>query len=122
MDRWDEQILPRQGTTIAETANLDSWDDTGNIRFIFGYAAYDTLKARADELPAQAYSFLERRPRYTIKTTPRQQPERIKPEIIRERGYKTIHLPEEMIAEFDYQPGACKKSYRITAARSDAQG
>jgi hypothetical protein len=117
LDRWDQQILPRDGTTLAETANLDSWDDAGNIRFIFGYAAYDVLKAMADELPAQAYSFLERPPRYTIKTTPRQQPERFKPEIIRERGYKTIHLLEEMIAEFDYQPLACQKSYRMIVLR-----
>ena len=117
LDSWDEQILPRNGTTIAETANLDSWDDAGNVRFIFGYAAYDVLKARADELPAQAYSFLERPPRYAIKTTPRQQPERFKPEIVRQRGYKTIHLLEEMIAEFDYQPVACKKSYRMIVLR-----
>ena len=117
LDSWDEQILPRNGTTIAETANLDSWDDAGNVRFIFGYAAYDVLKARADELPAQAYSFLERPPRYAIKTTPRQQPERFKPEIVRERGYKTIHLLEEMIAEFEYQPVACKKSYRMIVLR-----
>jgi Transposase DDE domain group 1 len=113
LDPWDEQILPQNGTTIAETENLDSWDDAGNIRFIFGYAAYDALKARADELPAQAYSFLERPPRYTIKTAPRQQPERVKAEVVRERGFKTIHLLEEMIAEFDYQPIACKKSYRM---------
>ena len=117
LDPWDEQILPREGTTIAETANLDSWDDAENIRFIFGYAAYDVLKARADELPAEAYSFLERPPRYAIKTTPRQQPERVKPEIVRERGFKTIHLLEEMIAEFDYQPVACKKSYRMIVLR-----
>jgi hypothetical protein len=117
LDSWDEQILPRNGTTIAETANLDSWDDAGNVGFIFGYAAYDVLKARADELPAQAYSFLERPPRYAIKTTPRQQPERFKPEIVRERGYKTIHLLEEMIAEFEYQPVACKKSYRMIVLR-----
>jgi Transposase DDE domain group 1 len=117
LDPWDEKILPRDGTTIAETANLDSWDDAKNIRFIFGYAAYDVLKARADELPAQAYSFLERPPRYAIKTTPRQQPERFKPEIVRERGYKTIHLLEEMVAEFDYQPGSCKKSYRMIVLR-----
>jgi len=117
LDSWDEQILPRDGTTIAETANLDSWDDAENIRFIFGYAAHDVLKAQADELPAQAYSFLERPPRYEIKTSPRQQPERIKPEIVRERGFKTIHLLEEMIAEFDYQPGACKKSYRMIVLR-----
>ncbi len=117
LDPWDEQILPQGGTTIAETGDLDSWDDAGNIRFIFGYAAYDALKARADELPSQAYSFLERPPRYTIKTSPRQQPERVKPEIVRERGFKTIHLLEEMIAEFDYQPVACKKSYRMIVVR-----
>ncbi len=117
LDPWDEQILPQDGTTIAETENLDSWDDAGNIRFIFGYAAYDALKARADELPAQAYSFLERPPRYTIKTSPRQQPERVKAEVVRERGFKTIHLLEEMIAEFDYQPAACKKNYRMIVLR-----
>jgi hypothetical protein len=117
LDPWDEQILPRDGNTIAETANLDSWDATENVRFIFGYAAYDVLKARADELPAQAYSFLERPARYAIKTAPRQQPERVKPEIVRERGFKTIHLLEEMIAEFDYQPDACKKSYRMIVLR-----
>ncbi len=117
LDPWDEQILPRGGKTIAETEDLDSWDDAGNIRFIFGYAAYDVLKARADELPDQAYSFLERRPRYAIKTSPRQQPKRVKPEIVRERGFKTIHLLEEMFAEFDYQPAACKKSYRMIVVR-----
>jgi hypothetical protein len=111
------KILLRGDTRIAETKNLDPWDDAGNIRFIFGYAAYDSLKARADELPAQAYSFLERPPRYAIKTSPRQQPERVKPEIVRERGFETIHLLEEMIAEFDYRPTACKKSYRMIVLR-----
>jgi hypothetical protein len=117
LDAWDERVLPRDGTTIAETEDLDAWDDAENIRFIFGYAAYDVLKARADALPDEAYGFLERPPRYTITTGPRQQPERVKPEIVRERGFKTIHLLEEMIAEFDYQPGACKKSYRMIVLR-----
>jgi hypothetical protein len=117
LDAWDERSLPRDGTTIAETEDLDAYDDAGNIRFIFGYAAYDVLKARADALPEEAYGFLERRPRYTIATWPRQQPERVKPEIVRERGFKTIHLLEEKIAEFDYQPVACKKSYRMIVLR-----
>jgi Transposase DDE domain group 1 len=117
LDRWDDRILPRDGTTIAETEDLDAWDDAENIRFIFGYAAYDVLKARADELPEEAYRFLERPPRYAIKTWPRQQPERVKPEIIRERGFKTIHRLEEMIAEFDDQPVACKKSDRMIVLR-----
>jgi hypothetical protein len=117
LDRWDDRVLPRDGTTIAETEDLDGWDDAGNIRFIFGYAAYDVLKARADALPEEAYSFLERPPRYAIKTSPRQQPERVKPEIVKERGFKTIHLLEEMIAEFDYRPVACQKSYRMIVLR-----
>jgi Transposase DDE domain group 1 len=117
LDPWDDRILPRGGARIAETQDLDSWDDAGNIRFIFGYAAYDALKARADELPARAYSFLERPPRYAIETAPRQRPEPVKPEIVRERGFKTIHLLEEMIAEFDYRPVACQKSYRMIVLR-----
>ncbi len=32
-------------------------------------------------------------------------------------GTKTIHLLEEMIAEFDYRPVACKKSYRVIVLR-----
>jgi hypothetical protein len=111
------KILLRGDTKFAQTKHLDRWDATGNIRFIFGFEARDSLKARADELPADAYSFLERSPRYQIKTAPREKPERVKPEIVRERGYETIHLLEEMVAEFDYQPVACKKSYRMIVLR-----
>ena len=111
------KILFRGDTKFAQTKHLDRWDDAGNIRFIFGFEAHDTLKDRADELPADAYSFLERSPRYQIKTAPRTKPERVKQEIVRERGYETIHLLEEMVAEFDYRPVACKKSYRMIVVR-----
>jgi hypothetical protein len=47
------------------------------------------LKALAEDLPAAAYRFLERPPRYAIQTVPRERPERVKPQIVRERGYKT---------------------------------
>ena len=43
-----------------------------------------TLKGLADDLPAEKYRLLERPPRYAIKTEPRERPERIKPEIVRE--------------------------------------
>jgi hypothetical protein len=111
------KILMRGDTKFAQTKHLDRWDATGNIRFIFGYEAYDGLKARADELSAGAYSLLKRRPRYQIKTTPREKPERVKQEIVRERGYETVHLLEEMVAEFDYKPGTCRKSYRMIVVR-----
>ena len=111
------KILMRGDTKFAQTKHLDRWDAAGNIRFIFGYEASDGLKDRADELPAHAYSVLERRPRYQVKTTPREKPERFKQEIVRERGYENVRLIEEMVAEFDYKPYACKTSYRMVVVR-----
>ena len=111
------KILMRGDTDFSQTEHLDRWDAAGDIRFIFGYDAHSALKALAEDLPAAAYSFLERPSRYAIKTAPRQRPERIKPEIVRERGYKTIHLLEEMVAEFDYRPTACHRTYRMIVLR-----
>ena len=111
------QILLRGDTKFASTGHLDRWDEAGDIRFIFGYEAYDALEARADALPAASYRPLARPPRYQVKTTPRQKPERVRAEIVRRRGYEDIELVEEMVAEFDYRPTACKKSYRMIVLR-----
>jgi hypothetical protein len=112
-----ERITLRGDTDFSQTKHLDRWDQAGDVRFIFGIDAMPNLKALADDLPAGAYSFLERPPRYAIKTVPRQAPERVKPELVRGHGFKTIHLLEEMIAEFKYRPVACKKSYRVVVLR-----
>jgi hypothetical protein len=111
------RICLRGDTDFSQTQYLDRWDDVGNIRFIFGIDARATLKALADELPAEAYSFLERPPRYQIHTAPRQRPEPVKPDIIKQRRFETIHLLEEMVAELDYTPLACAKSYRLIVVR-----
>jgi hypothetical protein len=111
------KILMRGDTKFTQTKHLDRWNEAGDVRFIFGFEAHDCLKARADELPAEAYSFLERPPKSPIKTVPRQQPERVKPEIVKQRGYQTIHLVEEMVAEFDYRPTACQRPYRMVVVR-----
>jgi hypothetical protein len=111
------KILLRGDTKFTQTKHLDRWDAAGNIRFIFGFEAHPTLVARAEDLPATAYSFLERPPRYAIKTVPRQQPERVKAQTVKARGFKTIHLLEEMVAEFDYRPTACHRTYRVIVLR-----
>jgi hypothetical protein len=110
-------ILLRGDTDFTQTKHLDRWHDAGDVRFLFGIDAMPNLKALAEDLPPEAYSFLERPPYYEVKTAPRQRPERIKPEIVRQRGFKTIHLLEEMVAEFDYQPVACRRSYRMVVVR-----
>ena len=111
------KITVRGDTDFSQTKYLDGWDDAGDINFLFGINAHDTLKALANALPSEAYSFLERPPKYQIKTVPRQRPERVKSEIVRQRGFETIHLLEEMVAEFDYTPFACTKSYRMIVLR-----
>jgi Transposase DDE domain group 1 len=110
-------ILMRGDTKFAQTRHLDRWDQAGDIRFIFGYEASDSLKARADDLPAASYRLLGRPPRYRVRTAPRRKPEHFRPEIVRRRGYEDIHLLEEMVAEFDYRPSACKKGYRMIVLR-----
>ncbi len=112
-----ERIYLRGDTDFSQTEYLDRWDGGGEVRFLFGIDAHPTLKKLAEALPAVAYSFLERPPKYTIKTAPRQQPEHVKRAIVREREFETIHTREEMVAEFDYRPLACKKSYRMVVVR-----
>ena len=36
-----------------------------------------------------------------------------------ERGFKNIRLVEETVAEFEYRPTACRKSYRLIVVRKD---
>jgi Transposase DDE domain group 1 len=110
-------IYLRGDTDFSQTQHLDRWDDASDVRFLFGIDAHPTLKAIARGLPASAYSLLVRPPGYVIKTEPRQRPERVKAEIVRQREYETIHLLEEMVAEFEYRPVACKKDYRLVVLR-----
>jgi Transposase DDE domain group 1 len=111
------KITMRGDTDFTQTKHLDRWDDANDVRFIFGFDAHPKLVALAEDLAEDAYSYLERRPKYQIKTVPRQTPERVKAGIVQARGYETIHTMEEWVAEFDYRPVACKKSYRLIVVR-----
>ena len=63
----------RGDTKFAQTRHLDRWDDAGDIRFPSSDTRHTIpLEARADELPAEAYSLLKRPQRHPIKTTPRE--------------------------------------------------
>jgi hypothetical protein len=93
-------LLLRGDTDFTQTAHLDRWDQAGDVQFLFGIDAMPNLRALAEQLPPQDYAFLERPPRYAIKTVPRQKPARVKEQIVRGRKFETIHLLEEMVAEF----------------------
>ena len=111
-----KRITFRGDTAFTQTKHLDRWD-VDSIRFIFGIDAMANLKGLAQRLPDLEYSELERPPRYTIKTVPRQARERHKEQIVRQREFSTLKLLGEEVAEFEYRPVACEKAYRVVVLR-----
>jgi hypothetical protein len=110
------KITYRGDTKLTQTKHLDRWD-RDRIRFIFGMDARENLKALAEHLDDLKYSELERPPRYPIRTVPRQARERPKERIVAERRFDTLKLVGEEVAEFEYRPVACKKTYRVVVLR-----
>src|SRR5262249_11297830 len=110
------KITYRGDTDFTQTKHLDRWDE-GSIRFIFGIDAMPNLKALAEHLDDLEYSELERPPRYTIRTVPRQARERHRERIVAERQFDALKLVGEKVAEFEYRPVACKKTYRVVVLR-----
>ena len=113
-----EKIRFRGDTDFSQTKYLDGWDEQG-ITFVFGINAMPNLVEIAQNLPETAYADLMRQPRYKVKTEPREKPVNVKEQIVTERGYKNIRLQSEQVAEFDYQPGQCRKSYRVVVLRKN---
>ena len=110
------RITLRGDTDFTQTKHLDRWDRDG-VRFIFGIAAMANLVERAESLPVEAYSELERLPRDPIKTVPRQARQRHRERIVLEREFDTLKLVGEEVAEFAYRPVACKTTYRVIVLR-----
>ena len=106
------KIVVRGDTDFTQTAHLDRWDGTGTT-FVFGIDAMPNLVTIADSLPDKAWKRLKRPAKYAVKTTPRARPANVKEQIVVARRFKNIRLFSEMVAEFDYRPTACRKSYRI---------
>ena len=113
-----EDVLVRGDTDFSQTKHLDRWDADG-VRFVFGYDARKNLVEIADALPDKAWSKLTRRPKYAVATEPRTKRASAKEAVVVAREYKNIRLQSEQIAEVEYQPGACKKKYRMVILRKN---
>jgi hypothetical protein len=114
-----EDILLRGDTDFSLTSELDRWDSMDGVRFIFGYDAKKNLVGIADGLPQDEYSELVRLTEQAVETKRRARPPRIKEAIVTWRGYKNIKLKSEDVVEFDYQPSACNKPYRMVVLRKN---
>lgn len=112
------RICLRGDTDFSQCKHLDGWDGAGH-RFIFGFDAQANVKKAAEALDCSAWEPLKRLPKYEIKTKTRKKPERHKDQAVLEKEYKNIELKGEEIAEFEYQPGPCKKSYRMVVLKKN---
>jgi hypothetical protein len=106
------KIVVRGDTDFTQTAHLDRWDTDG-ATFVFGMDAMQNLVQIADALPDKAWKRLKRPAKYEVKTSPRARPANVKEQIVVSRRFKNLRLFSEMVAEFDYRPTACTKTYRM---------
>ena len=113
------KVLLRGDTDFSQSQHLDGWNLFPRVRFIFGFDAMPNLVAIAEQLPAKAWRRLVRPVRYQVHTQPRRRPVDVKDRIVRERGYETLRLQSEDVAEFEYRPGACRHSYRMVVVRKN---
>jgi hypothetical protein len=109
-------ILLRGDTDFSQTQHLDRWNESA-VQFVFGYDASANLVAKADSLPENAWQRLERQARCEVKTEPRTPRTNVKAAIVEQKEYLNFYLVKEDIAEFDYQPTACKTTYRMAVLK-----
>jgi Transposase DDE domain group 1 len=113
------RVLLRGDTDFSQTQHLDRWDDDGRVRFLFGYDATPNLVEMAECLPAAAWRPLRRPARYQVQAAPRRRPEDVKARVVRARQFETLRLLAEEVAEFNYRPSACGKTYRMVVVRKN---
>ena len=112
-----KRILLRGDTDFTQTWKLDGWDRSGDVTFIFGADDTKPMEARAQALPATAWRRLERPAKHQVRTQERDKPPNVKERIVRERQFKNFVLQWEDVAQFDYRPTCCKRTYRMVALR-----
>ena len=112
-----KEVWIRGDTDFSLTAHFDKWDK--RCKFVFGIDARKNLVSIADAIPEEQWEVIERKPKYKVKTKKRRRPVNVKARIIKEREFKNIRTVAEHVAEFDYRPGKCKKTYRVVVLRKN---
>lgn len=120
--QWIDRSLDLANDTFKQVsirgeAHFDKWDEM--CKFVFGMDAMKNLISIADTIDEQHWEPLLRKPKYKAKTEKRERPENVKEKIVKQGGFKNIQTVSEHVAEFDYRPTKCKKTYRIVALRKN---
>ena len=112
------RITLRGDTDFTHTAQLDRWDQSG-LFFILGMDAHPKVVQRAEALCERSWRTLERLPQYEILTEPRRRPDRVKEQIVVQKGYLNKKLVAESVNDITYQPGKCQQKYRLVILRKN---
>ena len=110
-----ESVLLRGDTDFSLTVNFDRWSEQG-VAFVFGFDAHPNLVALANRVPASEWRRLRRPPRYEAESSRKKRPH-VKEQLVEEKGWKNLVLKAEHITEFVYQPGKCRRPYRMIVLR-----
>lgn len=113
-------IRLRGDTDFSQTRHLDGWHEQG-VKFCFGLDVTAQRQILADDLPESAFKPLKRPAKYQVQTKLRKRPERVKQQIVEERGFKDIRLVEEWVGETTYQPVACRHAYRLIVLQKNLE-
>ena len=113
------KVVLRGDTDFALTENFDRWDDD-NVEFVFGIDAMPNLVEIAENLGPSAWKPMKRR-RLRNKTPARRRAkrQRVRERIVEQNKYLNKKLVSERIAEFDYQPGNCDRTYRVVVLHKE---
>ena len=113
-----KNVRLRGDTAFSQTEYLDGWDDEG-VKFQFGYMAAANLVEIADNLDENQWKRLERPAAYQRQGPERTKPINVKEQFVKQREFENLKLNYEDVAEFDYSPARCKKTYRMVVIRKN---
>ena len=112
------RITLRGDTDFSHTAQLDRWDKAG-VGFVLGLDAHAKVVQLAEGLSEPSWRPLERLPKYEILTEPRRRPERVKEQIVVQKGYLNKKLTAEHVSDMTYQPNQCERKHRLVILRKN---
>jgi hypothetical protein len=113
-----KKVWIRGDTDFSLTKNFDRWNEQG-VSFVVGYDAKANLIKIAEELPKSRWKKLDRPAKYEVETEAREPRVNVKEGVVKKREFKNIRLQSEDVAEFNYQPTACKQEYRMVVIRKN---
>jgi hypothetical protein len=113
------KVVLRGDTDFALTENFDRWDDD-NVEFVFGIDAMPNLVKIAENLDPSGWKPMKRRRlRNPTPARRRAKRQRVKERIVEQNEYLNKKLVSERIAEFDYQPSKCDRTYRVVVLHKE---